>query len=79
MATDLNPEGTNQTRITGLFLMSSDLDRMVEHPHLGLGSNPKGTKVHRLVQKLKHKKGVRNPYAVAQATTKQSYATGKKL
>lgn len=39
---------------------------------------PKGTKVHRLVQKLKGKKGI-NPYAVAQAVTGQSYKTGKKL
>ena len=44
---------------------------------------PKGTKVHSLVQKLKAKnrgKGKKvNPYAVAQAATGQSYATGKKL
>ena len=80
MATnDLNPEGTNQTRTVGMFLMSSDPDRMIEHPHLGLGSNPSGTRVHRLVEKLKGKPGVRNPYAVAQAATGQSYATGKKL
>lgn len=76
---DLNPEGTNQTRTTGLFLRSSDLDEIKEHPHLGLSSNPKGTKVHRLVRKLKGKPGIRNPYAVAQAVTGQSYKTGKKL
>ena len=39
---------------------------------------PKGTKVHKLVGKLKGKPGV-NPYAVAQAATGQSYVTGKKL
>ena len=76
---DNYPEDTNQKRTVGMFLRSSDLDQMVEHPHLGLASNPKGTKVHRLVQKLKGKKGVRNPYAVAQASTGMSYKTGKKL
>lgn len=40
---------------------------------------PAGTKVHKLVQKLKAKGGNINPYAVAQAATGQSYATGKKL
>jgi hypothetical protein len=39
---------------------------------------PTGTKVHRCVEKLKGRKGV-NPYAVCQASTGQSYATGKKL
>lgn len=40
---------------------------------------PKNTKVHRCVEKVKAKgKGV-NPYAVCQASTKQSYATGKPL
>jgi len=40
---------------------------------------PKGTKVHRCVDKIKRSgKGV-NPYAVCQASTKQSFATGKKL
>lgn len=62
-----------------MFLRSSDLDNMEMHPHLGMESNPKGTRVHRLVQKLKGKPGVKNPYAVAQAATGQSYATGKKL
>lgn len=40
---------------------------------------PKGTKVHRLVEILKRAGGVRNPYAVAQARTGQSYATGKRI
>lgn len=40
---------------------------------------PVGTAVHRCVQKLKRKKKVRNPYAVCQAATGQSYATGKPL
>jgi len=39
---------------------------------------PKGTKVHRCVTSLK-KSGSSNPYAVCQASTGQSYATGKKL
>lgn len=44
---------------------------------------PKGTKVHRCVQKVKarnRRKGGKkaNPYAVCQAATGQSYATGKK-
>jgi len=38
---------------------------------------PKGTKVHRCVQKVKGRKGV-NPYAVCSASTGQSYATGKR-
>lgn len=43
---------------------------------------PKGTKVHKCVQKCKRKsKGKKksNCYAVCQASTGQSYATGKKL
>lgn len=41
---------------------------------------PKGTRVHNCVEKLKAKgvKGV-NPYAVCQASTGQSYKTGKPL
>jgi 2-keto-4-pentenoate hydratase len=39
---------------------------------------PKGTKVARCVEKVKGKKGV-NAYAVCQASTGQSYATGKML
>ncbi len=41
---------------------------------------PKGTRVEKCVNKLKAqgRKGV-NPYAVCQASTKQSLATGKKL
>jgi hypothetical protein len=40
---------------------------------------PKGTKVERCVQHVKAKgKGV-NPYAVCQASTGQSYKTGKPL
>ena len=40
---------------------------------------PAGTRVHRLVDKLKARGVVGNPYAIAQAATKQSFATGKKL
>lgn len=40
---------------------------------------PKGTRVHRCVQKVKARGGGVNPYAVCQASTGQSYATGKKL
>ena len=41
---------------------------------------PKGTKVSNCVEKLKAQgaKGGK-PYAICQASTKQSYATGKKL
>ena len=39
---------------------------------------PKGTKVHKCVEDMANKKGV-NKYAVCQASTKQSYATGKPL
>ena len=40
---------------------------------------PKGTKVHKCVEKVKAKNGKVNPYAVCQASTKQSYKTGKPL
>jgi hypothetical protein len=40
---------------------------------------PKGTRVHKCVADLKKKGGGVNPYAVCQAATKQSYATGKSL
>ena len=40
---------------------------------------PKGTKVHRCVTKVKRKGGAKNPYAVCQKATGQSYKTGKKL
>lgn len=40
---------------------------------------PKGTRVHRCVQKVKARGRGVNPYAVCQASTGQSYATGKKL
>lgn len=39
---------------------------------------PKGTKVARCVDKVKKKGGV-NAYAVCQASTGQSYKTGKKI
>ncbi len=39
---------------------------------------PKGTRVHKCVDEVKKKGGV-NPYAVCQASTKQSFKTGKKL
>jgi len=40
---------------------------------------PKGTKVSRCVEKVKRSSRGVNPYAVCQASTGQSYATGKKL
>ena len=40
---------------------------------------PKGTRVHRCVVKLKRRGGGVNPYAACQASTGQSYATGKPL
>jgi hypothetical protein len=40
---------------------------------------PKGTKVHKCVEKVKAKGSKVNPYAVCQASTKQSYKTGKPL
>lgn len=40
---------------------------------------PVGTKVHRCVEKVKRKGGGVNPYAACQASTGQSYATGKKI
>ncbi len=40
---------------------------------------PKGTKVHRCVEKVKAKGGGVNPYAVCQAATGQSFSTGKML
>ena len=40
---------------------------------------PKGTKVHKCVQKVKAKGGAVNPYAVCQASTGLSYRTGKQL
>jgi hypothetical protein len=40
---------------------------------------PTGTRVHRCVEKLKAKGGKGNPYAICQASTHQSFATGKPL
>lgn len=40
---------------------------------------PKGTKVARCVEKVKAKGGNVNPFAVCQASTGQSYKTGKPL
>ena len=40
---------------------------------------PKGTRVHRCVDEVKNSRRKVNPYAVCQASTKQSFATGKKL
>jgi hypothetical protein len=40
---------------------------------------PKGTKVHRCVEKVKAKGKGDAAYAICQAATKQSYATGKPL
>lgn len=33
-------QNTTQAREVGMFMAESDLDQMVEHPHLGFGSNP---------------------------------------
>ena len=40
---------------------------------------PKNTKVARCVEKVKARGGRANPYAICQASTGQSYATGKPL
>ncbi len=40
---------------------------------------PKGTRVARCVEQVKRKGGHVNPYAVCQASTHQSYATGKPI
>jgi len=40
---------------------------------------PKGTRVHRCVQKLKESTKAGNPYAICQSATKESYKTGKPL
>jgi len=40
---------------------------------------PKGTRVARCVEKVKAKGGKANAYAVCQASTHQSYKTGKAL
>jgi len=67
------------SKSVGVVLKSSDFDRFDElNPFTQMASNPAGTRVHRCVQKLKGKKGI-NPYAVCQASTGQSYRTGKKL
>lgn len=40
---------------------------------------PEGTRVAKCVEEVKRKGGHVNPYAVCQASTHQSYATGKPL
>lgn len=40
---------------------------------------PKNTKVAKCVEKVKRTGHGKNPYAICQADTHQSYATGKKL
>jgi len=40
---------------------------------------PRGTSVHRCVDKLKGKKGIGSAIAICQSSTKQSYKTGKPL
>lgn len=40
---------------------------------------PEGTKVARCVQKVKAKGSGKNAYAICQASTGQSYATGKPI
>lgn len=40
---------------------------------------PKGTRVHRCVEKVKRKGGAKNAYAVCQKATGQSYKSGKPL
>ena len=54
---DNYPEGTEQSRTVGMFLRSSDLNTIEEeHPHVGMASNPKGTRAHRLAMKHAKKK-----------------------
>jgi len=69
---------TNETRRVPMFMESSDFDRIEMDPFTKMASNPKGTRVARCVEKVKAKGGG-NPYAICQASTGQSYATGKKL
>jgi hypothetical protein len=40
---------------------------------------PKGTRVHRCVTELKETNGRVNPYGICQASTGQSYKTGRKI
>lgn len=40
---------------------------------------PKNSRVARCVEDVKRKGSAVNPYAICQASTKQSYATGKSL
>jgi hypothetical protein len=40
---------------------------------------PKGTRVARCVEHVKRKGGGKNPYAICQSATGQSYQTGKPL
>ncbi len=84
---DTNPDlGTGparqnptQSRLVGDFLIKSDFNTIEEiDPFTQMDSNPKGTRVHRCVDDLK-RKGGGNPYAICQASTGQSYKTGKKL
>jgi hypothetical protein len=57
--------------------MSSDFDTIEKiDPFTQMETNPKGTRVHRCVEKFK---GKGNAYAICQASTGQSYKTGKKL
>ena len=64
----LSPEDTNQSRVVGMFMDRSDLDRIEMHPHLGLSSNPE--KLDRCVKKVKAKGGARNAWAVCNASLK---------
>ena len=73
-------EQTNQSRKVGTLLAKNDFDENDRiNPFTQMESNPKGTKVHRCVEKVKAKGGDVNAYAVCQKSTGQSYKTGKKL
>jgi hypothetical protein len=68
-----------QRRTEGLMRMSSDFDTIEKiDPFTQMETNPKGTRVHRCVEKVK-RKGGGNAYAICQKSTGQSYKTGKKL
>lgn len=63
------PPDTDQTRKLGLPLRSSDYDRIeTENPFTKMASNP--AKLDRCVDKVKGQKGVKNAYAICNASLK---------
>ena len=64
-------------RAPSLYVRLSHIANNREHCKQKGAIMPTGTKVHRCVQRLKGKRGI-NAYAVCQASTGQSYATGKR-